>query len=83
MGRKWDEEGGVQVEADEGMYADDTQVLWGSRMFCLWSARKPRTQTPCSFGFPVFEPGDHQCSPVGWSLELGVFCNGSELTPEL
>jgi hypothetical protein len=36
-----------------------------------------------SFGFPVFEPGDHQCSPVGWSLELGVFCNGSELTPEL
>ena len=37
MGRKWDEKGGVQVEADEGMYADDTQVLWGSRE---WVARE-------------------------------------------
>jgi hypothetical protein len=28
-GKTWGEKGGVQVVADEGMYADDTQVLCG------------------------------------------------------
>jgi hypothetical protein len=43
VGRNWKEGGGVQLEADEGLYADDTQVMWGTR---AWLTR----EAPILFG---------------------------------